>query len=196
MNNVTALITEYPAAETIVLIILLFVSVKFLVELGQWFYKSFQSYFGQQQQEKTEQCDLIETIDSLCLKIDSLREQVAVLDQRISKTENCVKSLKNRVSDMNNVVINLDEQSQRSKESLDLVQERLQNQARDRLIELHHKYMYEYKMIDDIGLQSMERTYLYYKAAGGNTFIDTLMDEVRDLPRPALENKNILEAIQ
>ena len=51
-------------------------------------------------------------------------------------------------------------------------------------------------MIDDIGLQSMERTYFYYKAAGGNTFIDTLMDEVRELPRPALENRAILEAIQ
>lgn len=196
MDNFTILITQYSVAEIAILIILLGTSVKFIIELGQWFYKTFQAYFGKQQQEKIDQDGLIEKLDSLGLKIDSLGEKISTLEKRVSTAEGSVKSLKNKVHDMNDAIVSLEEQSQRSEESLDLIQERLQNQARDRLIELHHKYMYEYGMIDDIGLQSMERTYLYYKAAGGNTFIDTLMDEVRALPRPALENKNILEAIQ
>lgn len=29
----------------------------------------------------------------------------------------------------------------------------------------------------------MERRYLYYKTAGGNSFVDNLMDEVRNLPK-------------
>ena len=107
-----------------------------------------------------------------------------------------ITSLKDKVNALHESVNGLSEQSKKTDDTLIIVQERLQNQARDKLIELHHRYVYEYKMIDDIGLESMERTYLYYKAAGGDTFIDTLMDEARELPRPALEDKKILEAIQ
>ena len=64
-----------------------------------------------------------------------------------------------------------------------LVQERLQENTRSYLIDAHHKFCYEIKAIDDLNLQAMERRYLYYKTAGGNSFIDGLMDQVRQLPR-------------
>lgn len=67
--------------------------------------------------------------------------------------------------------------------SLALVQERLQESARSDLLDAHHKFCYEFKKIDDLSLQSIERRYLYYKTAGGDTFIDHLMEEVRQLPR-------------
>jgi hypothetical protein len=64
-----------------------------------------------------------------------------------------------------------------------LVHERLQENTRSFLIDSHHKFCNEIQGIDDQSLQSMERRYLYYKSAGGDSFIDTLMEEVRDLPR-------------
>ena len=64
-----------------------------------------------------------------------------------------------------------------------LVQERLQENTRSFLIDAHHKHCYQIKSIDDLTLQSVERRYLYYKTAGGNSFIDGLMDEIRKLPR-------------
>ena len=64
-----------------------------------------------------------------------------------------------------------------------LVQERLQENTRSYLIEAHHKFCYEVHAIDDLSLQAMERRYLYYKTAGGDSFVDNLMDEVRALPR-------------
>jgi hypothetical protein len=66
---------------------------------------------------------------------------------------------------------------------LALVQESLQESARSDLLDAHHKFCYEFKKIDDLSLQSIERRYLYYKTAGGDTFIDHLMEEVRELPR-------------
>jgi hypothetical protein len=63
------------------------------------------------------------------------------------------------------------------------MQERLQENARSDLIDAHHQFCYQYKQIDDLSLQSLERRYLYYKTAGGDTFIDHLMEEVRALPR-------------
>jgi hypothetical protein len=64
-----------------------------------------------------------------------------------------------------------------------LVQERLQENTRSFLIDAHHKFCYEVKGIDDLNLQSLERRYLYYKSAGGNSFVDELMKEIRELPK-------------
>ena len=192
MDNFTTLFTQYSAVEVIYMLILIGLSFKLVSELVDWFKNKGRVYF----KKETQQENLVDKLDIISEKLDSLSDQISGLEQRVDSTETAIHSLKDKVKGLTDAATSLEEQSQKTDESLLLVQERLQNQARDRLIELHHKYVYEYQMIDDIGLQSMERTYFYYKAAGGNTFIDTLMDEVRELPRPALENKAILEAIQ
>lgn len=192
MDNFTTLFTQYSAVEVIYMLILIGLAFKFVSELVDWFKNKGRVYF----KKETQQENLVDKLDIISEKLDSLSNQISSLEQRVDSAETAIHSLKDNVNTLTDVAASLEEQSQKTDESLNLVQDRLQNQARDRLIELHHKYVYEYKMIDDIGLQSMERTYFYYKAAGGNTFIDTLMDEVRELPRPALENRAILEAIQ
>ena len=73
--------------------------------------------------------------------------------------------------------------------------ERLQENSRSYIIDKHHYFCYEVKAIDDLNLQSLERRYLYYKAAGGNSYIDGLMEEIRDLPKVNLQDKNVVEAI-
>ena len=37
-------------------------------------------------------------------------------------------------------------------------------------------------MIDEAALQDIERRYLYYKEAGGDTFIELQMEKLRSLP--------------
>lgn len=192
MDNFTTLFTQYSAVEVIYMLILIGLSFKFVSELVDWFKNKGRIYFKKESQQE----NLVEKLDTISSKIDSLSNQISSLETRVDSAESAVHSLKDDVCSLKETVNSLEEQSQKTDESLDLIQKRLQNQARDKLIELHHKYVYEYQMIDDIGLQSMERTYFYYKAAGGNTFIDTLMEEVRELRRPALEDKTILEAIQ
>lgn len=187
MDNINTLFAQYSAVEIVVLLILIGTSIKFISELLDWFIKKARIYFNKEYSSEITQTNLIEKIDEVSLKIDSLSNQISNLEQRVDKTEKSINSLKDKVHDLGNTVNKLDHQIKKTDENVKIVQERLQNQTKSRLIELHHKYMYEYQMIDDIGLQSMEREYLYYKAAGGNTFIDTLMEEVRALPRPTLE---------
>lgn len=196
MNNVTTLFTQYSAAEVIILLILIGMVLKFVGELVDYFVSKIRKYFKKELQEEDQQAQLITKLDQINTKIDSLGTKIFNLETRVSSTEDSISSLKNEIRDLGEMVANLEEQSKKTDNSLELVQERLQNQSRDKLIELHHKYVYDYKMIDETGLQSMERTFLHYKAAGGNTFIDTLMDEVRGLPRLALENKNTTKVNQ
>ena len=73
-------------------------------------------------------------------------------------------------------------------ERVDLLTERVQENTRSYIIDKHHHFVFQIKAIDDFNLQSLERRYLYYKAAGGNSYIDGLMEEIRELPRVTVEN--------
>lgn len=63
-----------------------------------------------------------------------------------------------------------------------LIQERLQDSTRSYIIDKYHYYVQELGVIDEAALQDIERRYLYYKNAGGDTFIELQMDKLRGLP--------------
>lgn len=50
----------------------------------------------------------------------------------------------------------------------------------------HHYFVYEKKWIDDHSLDCIEKRYKHYTDEGGNSFIATLMSEVRALPKQSL----------
>jgi hypothetical protein len=47
----------------------------------------------------------------------------------------------------------------------------------------HHYFCYQRKWIDDYSLDCLERRYSHYVEENGNSFISTLMDELRALPK-------------
>lgn len=51
------------------------------------------------------------------------------------------------------------------------------------ITEKHHYYCYQQKYIDDYTLDCLEKRYNHYEVEGGNSFVHTLMDELRALPK-------------
>lgn len=51
------------------------------------------------------------------------------------------------------------------------------------ITEQHHYFCYKLKAIDDYRLDTIEKRYSHYVAEGGNSFIETLMEEIRRLPK-------------
>ena len=47
----------------------------------------------------------------------------------------------------------------------------------------YHYFCYERGWIDDYSLDCIEKRYEHYEAQGGNSFIEDLMKELRDLPK-------------
>lgn len=47
----------------------------------------------------------------------------------------------------------------------------------------HHYFCYDLKSIDDYSLDCIEKRYSHYTEEGGNSFVETLMQELRALPR-------------
>lgn len=52
----------------------------------------------------------------------------------------------------------------------------------------HHYFCYQLKEIDDQSLDCIEKRYSHYKDQGGNSYIDTLMSELRSLPKSLPKN--------
>lgn len=155
MTEINNLFSHYSLQEIVILIITLLFITQALWKLIEFFYGKYQIHVGKKIDKREFEKSVIDSFDKLNIKVDELGEQ-------------------NKQTHL---------QQEQVEKKLALVQERMQENTRSFLIDAHHKFCYQYHKIDDLNLQSIERHYLYYKTAGGDTFIDHLVEEIRSLPR-------------
>ena len=155
MESLATLLSQYSLESIIIFTVLLIVAFKFVSESIDWLWQKIKKQVTQKNCEQGK----MEEIDHYFQKIDKNFDRIY---QRFDL---------------------IDDQAKKTNERLSFIEERQQENTRSYLIDAHHKFCYEIKAIDDINLQSMERRYMYYKTQGGNSFIDELMEEVRQLPR-------------
>ena len=157
MNAITELFSRLSGESIFLFIVLVCISIKYLIELVEWFYSKLKIYF------------------------------TGIDDSKVEKEE-----LYSSVRDINQRIKNMDRKIDNLQEKIEIIQDYLQDTTRAYLIDRHHYFIYVMGAIDDISLQDIERRYLYYKANGGNSFIDILIDEIRQLPRVTVEKLKII----
>ena len=59
------------------------------------------------------------------------------------------------------------------------------------ITEKHHYFCYEKGYIDDYSLDCMEKRFKHYQDENGNSFVEDLMRDVRNLPKVSMNNTNI-----
>lgn len=67
--------------------------------------------------------------------------------------------------------------------SIELLIESDKDDIKHSITKEHHYFCYNLNSIDDYSLDCIERRYSHYKEEGGNSFIDILMQDLRNLPR-------------
>lgn len=165
MAQIDFLLNNFSLPTLLLIIFSLTFAVKAVSEVVDYFRDKLRKYFNVEDEKEKNQKEL-----------DLLRESIVEL-----KT-----SIDTRFDEIN---LKLDRQEQNIKQlqATDTITlERLQDEARSQIIDKHHYFCYKIKAIDDLSLQSLERAYMYYTNAGGNTFIAGLMKELRQLPRAIL----------
>lgn len=167
MGMIEQLLSQYSIETLVILVALLGFSIKAMSELWEWFYNKFKEHFSFRTQRDQDHQQLIEQIKELSNSIKATQEEVQLLENNMNQFSDQMK----------------------------ITTERLQENARNYIIDKHHYFCYQVKAIDDLSLQSLERRFLYYKAAGGNSFIDGLMEEIRELPRLNFQNEQLLHDI-
>ena len=102
-------------------------------------------------------------------------EVPAELQQRVNKQDVELTEIKTQLNSI--------------KEQINLLLLSDRDDIKQALTKDHHYFCYKLKSIDDYSLDCMEKRYSHYKEEGGNSFVETLMQEVRALPRK-IETEN------
>lgn len=163
MEVLINLFSQYSIESIILFAMALGVAVKAMSELWEYFYNKLRKYFNYQTKKE-------QSFEQLTNAISSLHEELTGIRNK-------------EISPLNDKIELAIEKNDEMKNQISLVTERLQENTRGNIIDKHHHFCYVLGHIDDLSLQSLEREYLYYKAAGGDTYVDGLMEDLRALPR-------------
>lgn len=155
VDSVTNLFQQYSIEGIIIIIVALAVATKFVGELIEYFYGKIRVYFNHQNARDKAHAEITEGLSDI-------KEELGEIKNDVDYLKGETKTLKSQT---------------------ELTMDRLQESTKCYIMDKHHYFCYVAKEIDDASLQSLERRFLFYKTAGGDSYIDGLMQEIRDLPR-------------
>lgn len=111
--------------------------------------------------------------------IDWIRQK---FDKNYTK-KNEEESLRETVEKISKMTLEQQEQINALQSGLKCLLDSDKDNIKSWIVEKHHHYCYEVGSIDYYVLETIERRYTHYKQEGGNSYIDTLMEELRVLPK-------------
>ena len=96
-------------------------------------------------------------------------EKPVELEQTIDKHEQQLSEIKKQLSEI--------------KQAINLLIESDKDDIKQSITKEHHYFCYQVGSIDDYSLDCLERRYSHYTDEGGNSFVKTLMEQIRMLPK-------------
>lgn len=186
-----SLLSQFSIESLIIVIVLLVAAIKCVGELFEWLYQRLKKYFDIKDEKAERHEEIMRKLDSFEMKFNEQEKINKRRDQEIQKISNQLDAQDKTSAELSHVIDTQIIKFTDVESQLKILNDRTQDSTRAYLIDRHHHFCYQVKAIDDMSLQDLERRFMYYKAAGGNTFIDSLMEEVRSLPRLTLEQMQI-----
>lgn len=193
LDAVTTLLSSFSVEGIIFVVILFAVSIKFLGELFEYLYTKVKNYFNIKDAKEERHEEVMRCLDELKRNNNESRERDRLRDEKVEKISQQLDAQDKESSKVKQIVENLDTETTDLKNIVSILTERAQDSTRAYIIDRHHYFCYKVKAIDDMSLQDLERRFMFYKAAGGDTFIDALMEEVRTLPKLMAEQMSSVQ---
>lgn len=111
------------------------------------------------------------------------KEQLKEKFQEIIKDQN--KKLNNALQEHSQMRYQMEE----IHKMMNVLMESDRNDIKAWITEKHHYFCYEKGYIDDYSLDCLERRFASYEKEDGNSFVETLMNEIRALPKVSKADK-------
>lgn len=165
----------------------LLVAMKFISDLLEWLYKKLKSYFNIQDSKEKQYAAILASVESIKADMDQQKTDAASQYNQINKMSRQLDTQDGEYASMRDTIESQTKELGNLKSQISVLTERTQDSTRAYIIDKHHYFCYQINGIDDMSLQDLERRFMCYKALGGDTFIDALMEEIRRLPRITLE---------
>lgn len=191
MDALITLLSQFSIEGIIITLIMFLAAVKVVGELLNWCYEKIKQHFNWKTQEDNRHSELMENFNELKVRNKQNEEENLRRDKLIEKISNQLDEQDRKTADMVKTLTAQTNELTDLKNRVQTLTDRVQDSTKAYIIDKHHHFVYQIKAIDDMSLQELERRFVYYKAAGGNTFIDGLMEEVRDLPKVTVEQMRL-----
>ena len=112
------------------------------------------------------------------------------LKKVIKKTQQS-KEITNNLSEQIKEINDIKDAIKNLSKKIDILTESDKDDIKAFITRQHHYFVYQKGWIDDYSLDCIEQRYRHYQSQGGNSFIYTLMKELRRLPKQPPEiNEN------
>lgn len=151
----TELLEHFTPTHIIMFIVLLCVAAKEVIDFIDWVKGKIANRDKNVQEEHTEKEELVETIEELQMRC-----------QTVENKYKGVTEVLNNISNKVDLLIQSDK---------DAIKAYITNQ--------HHILCYERGWVDDYTMDCLEKRFGHYIEEQGNSFIEQLMNEIRELPR-------------
>ncbi len=149
------LFNKYSVSEIFIFLITFALAIKGLVSFYDWSFERLKKVFNKETKQKR--------------KIEDIKERLEHGDEDFRTLFKEQKNFEKTLSTLNNQIRLLVESDKDSIKSY--------------ITERHHYYCYERKWIDDYSLDCLEKRFKHYVDEGGNSFVEELMNEIRELEK-------------
>lgn len=156
------LFQEYTIEQIIVMLIMLVCCIKGVVDFYEWVKEKLNKFSSEKIKETQEKTQYEEHLLENKESFDILFKQQQELFKKIEKLTDDVDAL-----------IKSDKDAIKSF-----------------ITEKHHFFCYKRKWIDDYSLDCIEKRFEHYIEEGGNSYVESLMADIRELPKHKIENKD------
>ena len=165
------LFAGYSVAQIIVFIIVILLALKEMVSIFEFFHSRTKGHFSQEFEEEQEAEDMKEDIKAL----------YEGLEEANKKFDDINKSL---LDIKQSCQMNFDSQSK----ILNKLIESDRDDIRGFIVKEYHYFVEQKHWIDDFSMDVLEKRFAHYVAEGGNSYIESLMNELRNLPKHPTED--------
>lgn len=109
-------------------------------------------------------------------------------EKSVNDLSNQILTLSNDLQEIHDTIKENQEHQNKMQETINLLVESDKDDIKSWLTQQHHYWVYEKGFIDDYSLNCIEKRYGHYKDEGGNSFIEDLMKDLRELPKVSISN--------
>ena len=150
-----ALLKAYSLQDILIFMVLLAIAIKGAISFFDWAKERLGRVYKKEYAETKTQEDL-----------DAKLQQESVAIQKLEKNQAEMMTAMEKLSNKIDALIDSDK-----------------DDIKSFLVKEHHYFCYQRGWVDDYSLDCCEKRYKHYVQEGGNSFIEDMMNEIRNLPK-------------
>lgn len=158
------LFSKLSATQLLIIIIMIMLAAKELIVLTEFFGKKIRSIFDKEYAEKDEKEEILEKLELISNHVNKCEEECKQLSEKIQTIQEEYRSMFDKQQKILDTLIASDIADIKS----DIVKQ-------------YHRFM-EKQWIDDFSMDTIEKRFARYEEEGGNSYVHTLVEKLRQLP--------------